>query len=136
MHFNQFQRNVEALEKEGKTVVCLAIDGEARVLITLEEMHVAKSEAYSVVQELVTKKKLKVGMITGDNQYAAMKVANYLGIPADCVSFKATPSDKKTVIQLMQKAGEKVMFIGDGVNDSPALAQADIGVAIGKISHS
>ena len=79
-------------------MVCLAIDGEARVLITLEEMHVAKSEAYSVVQELATKKKLKVGMITGDNQYAAMKVANYLGIPADCVSFKATPSDKKTVI--------------------------------------
>ena len=59
-----------------------------------------------------------------------MKVANHLGISADCVSFKATPKDKKTVIQLMQKAGEKVMFIGDGVNDSPAMAQANVGVAI------
>ena len=48
-------------------MVCFVIDGEPRVLITLEEMHVAKPEAYSVVQELLVNKKLKVGMITGDN---------------------------------------------------------------------
>ena len=59
-----------------------------------------------------------------------MKVANYLGIPSDSVSFKATPGDKKSVIHLMQKAGEKVMFVGDGINDSPAMAQANVGVAI------
>lgn len=89
---------MDALEKEGKTVIVLAIDGNPRLLITLEEMHVAKSEAYSVIYELVTKMNMKVGMLTGDNQHAAMKVANHLGIPADRVSFKATPSDKKIVI--------------------------------------
>ena len=119
--FNGFYNNMEALEKEGKTVVCLAIDGEPRLLVTLAEMHVAKSEAYSVVQELL-QKNIKVGMITGDNQHAAMKVANHLGIQIDSVSFKANPSDKKMIIQRMQALGEKVMFVGDGVNDSPALA--------------
>ena len=58
---------MEALEKEGKTVVCLTLDGEPRVLITLEEMHITKSEAYSVIQELKVNKKLKIGIITGDN---------------------------------------------------------------------
>ena len=69
-------------------------------------------------------------MITGDNQHAALRVANHLGIAAENVFFKASPKDKKTVIQRFEKDGEKVMFVGDGVNDSPAMAQASIGVAI------
>mmetsp|Transcript_9213 Transcript_9213/g.11207 ORF Transcript_9213/g.11207 Transcript_9213/m.11207 type:complete len:105 (+) Transcript_9213:627-941(+) len=69
-------------------------------------------------------------MITGDNQHAAMRVANHLGIAPELVFFKASPSDKKTVIQKFEQEGEKVMFVGDGVNDSPAMAQASIGVAI------
>ena len=73
---------------------------------------------------------MNVSMITGDNQHVATKVANSLGIPTSQVAFKATPNDKKNIIQQMQERGEKVMFVGDGINDSPAMAQADVGVAI------
>jgi P-type E1-E2 ATPase len=89
-----------------------------------------KPEAKMVVNYFQTKMKIKVGMITGDNQYAAFKVADYLKIPRDLVTFKAYPGQKKKIVSSYQLAGEKVMFVGDGVNDSPVLAQADIGVAI------
>jgi len=59
-----------------------------------------------------------------------MRVSKYLNIQPELVFFKATPTDKKTVIQRLEKKGERVMFVGDGVNDSPAMAQASIGVAI------
>lgn len=69
-------------------------------------------------------------MITGDNKYAALRVAKYLDIPPEFVTYRAYPKEKKKRVIKYQKEGEKVMFIGDGVNDSPALAQAEIGVAI------
>ena len=69
-------------------------------------------------------------MITGDNKHTALRVAKYLDIPAENVTYRAYPNDKKKAVTLRQKAGEKVMFVGDGVNDSPVLAQADVGVAI------
>jgi len=73
-------------------------------------------------------------MITGDNEHAAMKVANYLDIPRGNVTYRAYPNDKKRAVKNFQANGEKVMFIGDGVNDSPVLAQADVGVAINSAS--
>ena len=73
-------------------------------------------------------------MITGDNEHAAMKVARYLDIPSTNVTFRAYPNDKRRTVQKYQKEGEKVMFIGDGVNDSPVLAQANVGVAINSSS--
>ena len=59
-----------------------------------------------------------------------MRVSNYLGIDPEFVFFKASPTDKKNVIHRFENEGERVMFVGDGVNDSPAMAQANIGVAI------
>lgn len=73
-------------------------------------------------------------MITGDNQHAAYKVARYLGIDIKDVVYKAYPEDKKKTVERFQQAGEKVMFVGDGINDSPVLAQADVGVAINSAS--
>ena len=73
---------------------------------------------------------MKVAMCTGDNQYSALMVANHLGIESDLVTARAYPNDKKRLVQKLQEQGEKVMFVGDGVNDSPVLAQADVGVAI------
>jgi P-type Cu+ transporter len=73
---------------------------------------------------------LKVAMITGDNLYTATRVASYLDIPLKLVHAKAYPNDKKEQVRRYQRDGEKVMFVGDGVNDSPVLAQADVGVAI------
>lgn len=69
-------------------------------------------------------------MITGDNNFTAMKVANHLGIPDQYVTSRAYPHQKKQVVKKYQSQGEVVMFVGDGVNDSLVLAQSDIGVAI------
>lgn len=65
---------------------------------------------------------MKVAMITGDNKHSAFKVADYCGIQREYVTYKAYPADKKKTVQKFQANGEKVMFIGDGVNDSPVLA--------------
>lgn len=130
LDFNKFRENVEGLEREGRTVVCCVVDGQVRLLISLEEEHVAKKEAQEVVSSLLNDHGIKVGMITGDNQHAAIRVANHLGIAPELVYFKASPTDKKNVIMRLEKEGERVMFVGDGVNDSPAMAQANIGVAI------
>jgi len=77
---------------------------------------------------------LKVAMITGDNKHTALRVAKYLEIPEEFVTYRAYPKDKKKVVMKYQAAGEKVMFVGDGVNDSPVLAQAEVGVAINSVA--
>lgn len=122
IEFNNFRENMQSLEKEGKTVICMAIDGKPRLLVSLEEAHIAKPEALGVVGYMRDVMGLRVAMITGDNEHAAMKVARHLGIPSDLVTPKAYPNDKKRVVKGFQAAGERVMFIGDGVNDSPVLA--------------
>ena len=73
---------------------------------------------------------LRVAMITGDNQHAAYKVARHLGIETKDVVYKAYPEDKKRAVEAFQANKEVVMFVGDGINDSPVLAQADVGMAI------
>ena len=134
LDFNNFRLNIDSLEKEGKTVVCMVINDIPRLLISLEEDHVAKPESEGVVSYLRDVMRLKVAMITGDNEHAAMKVARYLHIPSSLVTFRAYPNEKKRTVRRYQQQGEKVMFVGDGVNDSPVLAQADVGVAINSAS--
>ena len=98
LEFNNFRMNMESLEQEGKTVVCLVIDGSPRLLISMEEAHTAKKEALAVVSYLRDVMKLKVAMITGDNEHAAMKVARYLDIPSSNVTFRAYPNDKRRTV--------------------------------------
>jgi len=74
---------------------------------------------------------IKVAMITGDNANSALKVATFLSIPHNYVFSNKNPGQKKRVVLSFQQEDETVMFVGDGVNDSPVLAQADIGVALG-----
>jgi P-type E1-E2 ATPase len=88
----------------------------------MEEMHIAKPESREVVNYLRNTLKLRVAMITGDNKYAAYKVANYLGIDIRDVVYKAYPIEKRRAVERMQANNEKVMFVGDGINDSPVLA--------------
>lgn len=96
---NNFRANMQALESAGKTVVCLAINSIPRVLISLEEKHLAKDEAKAVVNYMRDKMGLKVAMCTGDNKYTALRVAKYLDIPEDMVTFRAYPNDKKKVVK-------------------------------------
>jgi Cu+-exporting ATPase len=100
----------------------------------MEEKHLAKEEAKAVLDYMRDKMGLKVAMCTGDNKYTALRVAKYLEMPEESVTYRAYPNDKKKLVKKLQEQGEKVMFVGDGVNDSPVLAQADVGVAINSVA--
>ena len=84
-------RNVELLEQEGMTVVLLAINRVPQLIISLEETHLVKPESKEVVNYLKRVMKMRVAMITGDNQHAAYKVARHLGIEKEDVIYKAYP---------------------------------------------
>jgi Cu+-exporting ATPase len=100
----------------------------------MAEKHLSKQEAPEVIKYMKDVLKLEVAMITGDNKHTAVKVAQHLKIPLENVTYRAYPNDKKATVQKFQENGHKVMFVGDGVNDSPVLAQADVGVAINAAS--
>ena len=101
----------------------MSMDRIPQLILTLEEAHLAKPESRVVINYLQNTLKLKVAMITGDNQHAAFKVARYLGIDTSNVVYKAYPEDKKKAVENLQLNNkEKVMFVGDGINDSPVLA--------------
>jgi cation transport ATPase len=99
LDFNDFRTNMQALEKQGKTVVCMTVNKIPRLLISLEEEHLVKAEALSVVTYFRDVMKLKVAMITGDNKHAAEKVAAYLDIPTCNVTHSAYPNGKKRMVE-------------------------------------
>ena len=115
----------EALRKQGQTVMLVAIDGKPAGLVGVSDP--VKPSAAEALSELKAAG-LKIIMITGDNTVTAQAVAEKLG-----VAFEADvlPQRKAEVIQAYQKKGSIVAMAGDGVNDAPALAQADIGIAMG-----
>ncbi len=120
-------RQVQDLEGQGLTVVPVVVDGRVSGLITLADP--PRDVARTVVAEL---KQLGIDetiMITGDNQRAAALIAQELGI--DRVFAQVLPQDKLRIVRELQAAGKRVAFVGDGVNDAPALAAAEIGIAMG-----
>lgn len=127
-------KNIHLLEQQGRTVVILAVQNVPQLIVSLEEEHLAKPEAQWVVSFLRDKMGMRVCMITGDNKHTARKVATYLGISMENTYSEAYPEQKKAIVEQYQSQGNKVMFIGDGINDSPVLAQADIGCAINSAS--
>ena len=114
------------LEDEGKTVVFAGWDGEARGAIAVADT--LKDGAPFSVEEL-TEMGLSVVMITGDNARTADAIASELGI--DRVLAEVLPQDKVSEVERLQRSGEVVAMVGDGVNDAPALVQADLGIAMG-----
>jgi len=117
---------LQKLENEGKTAVLVAVGGKAIGVIAIADT--LKDLAKEAVEEL-HKKKLEVVMITGDNQRTAQAIAKQVGI--DRVLAEVLPEQKANEIKKLQKEGKAVAMVGDGVNDAPALAQADVGIAIG-----
>lgn len=132
--FPELTKNIGYLEEEGKTVVILAIDKYPQLIISLEEAHLSKPESKMVVSYLRNRMKMRVCMITGDNKHSAIKVAKHLNIDLENVTYEAYPDTKRQVVQKYQSQGSKVLFIGDGINDSPVLAQSDVGCAINSAS--
>ncbi|MEM4521391.1 MAG: heavy metal translocating P-type ATPase, partial [Candidatus Bathyarchaeia archaeon] len=114
------------LEEQGKTVMLLAVDGEIAGLIAVMDM--PKEEAAEAVKQLKDMG-LEVMMLTGDNEQTAKAVAGQLGI--ERVIANVLPWEKVNIIKRLQSEGKVVAMVGDGVNDAPSLAQADIGIAIG-----
>jgi P-type Cu+ transporter len=116
----------EALRRDGQTVVFVAIDGRAAGLLGIADP--VKPEAAEALR-LLQAEGARIVMLTGDNQTTAAAVARKLGIS----DFEAgvLPDHKADVIQKLQKQGRVVAMAGDGVNDAPALAQAQVGVAMG-----
>lgn len=120
---------IQTFEEQGKTAIQVAVNNEVIMVIALQEKHICRPEAKNVCNYL-RRNGYEIHMITGDHKHSAVKIANYLDISLQNVVYRAYPEDKKQRVQLLQKKGHRVMFIGDGVNDSPVLAQSDIGVAI------
>ncbi|MFN7991832.1 MAG: copper-translocating P-type ATPase [Candidatus Micrarchaeia archaeon] len=120
------QKKAHALELEGKTVVIAASEGKVSGIIAIadtikETSKKAMGELQGMGYETV--------MISGDNERTAMAIAKQAGI--DRVLAHVLPEDKANEVKRLQSEGEKVVFVGDGINDAPALAQADVGIAIG-----
>lgn len=118
---------VSRLEEEGKTVMLVAERGVVKGVLGVTD--VPRPEARGAVKALEGMG-LKVWMVTGDNRRTAVAVASQLGISQGRVLAEVLPSNKAAQVRSLQAAGERVAMVGDGINDSPALAAADLGVAI------
>ncbi|CAM9365622.1 unnamed protein product [Ectocarpus sp. 13 AM-2016] len=119
---------VRELQSSGRTVVIAAIERHVAGVFGLVDT--LRPEAKGVVSEL-TGMGLEVWMLTGDNRRAAHEVARRAGLPPHRVCAEVLPGDKASKIEELQEDGKAVAMIGDGINDAPALATADVGIAVG-----
>ncbi|MGI5351436.1 heavy metal translocating P-type ATPase [Streptomyces sp. CA-250714] len=118
----------EEAERAGRTAIAVAWDGEARaVLEVADAVKPSSAEAIRRLRELG----LRPMLLTGDNRAVAESVAAEVGIPAEDVIAEVMPEDKVGVVKRLQDEGRSVAMVGDGVNDAAALAQADLGLAMG-----
>jgi len=120
------QKESDKLANEGKTPMFIAIDGSlAGVVAVADTVKESSADAIKKLHDMG----IEVAMITGDNKRTADAIAKQVGI--DIVLAEVLPEDKASEVKKLQDKGKKVAMVGDGINDAPALAQADVGLAIG-----
>jgi Cu+-exporting ATPase len=123
---NTLNAQADDLASVGKTPMYLAINGVLQGIIAVADT--TKENSLKAIETL-HKMGVKVAMITGDNKKTAEAIAKQVGI--DVVLSEVLPADKANEVKKLQEKGDIVAMVGDGINDAPALAQADIGIAIG-----
>ena len=123
---SELDRRVNTWASEGRTVLYVLRSGRVIGALAVEdEVRPESADAVKALHRLG----VRVGMITGDSQAVARSVAKRLGI--DDFAAQVLPADKASAVERFQCGGKKVAMVGDGVNDAPALAAADVGIAIG-----
>jgi Cu+-exporting ATPase len=123
---SNIEDKIECLEEQGKTVMIIGLDGEAIGIIAVAD--ILREGAREAIEEL-KREGLEIIMLTGDNTRTARAIAKELDI--DKVLAELLPGEKASAIKNLQEGGKIVAMIGDGINDAPALTQADVGIAIG-----
>ena len=123
---SQIEKKVSDLENDGKTVMLLTVEGKLGGIIAAADT--LKEHAKEAVEQL-KKMGIDVIMLTGDNERTARSIARRLDIKR--VLADVLPQQKEAVIEMLQKEGRVVAMVGDGINDAPALAKANVGIAIG-----
>lgn len=121
-----FEPNMQLFEAQGKTAMMIAYEGKVQGIVAVQDT--VKPSAKDAIDELKAMG-IEVIMLTGDNTRTAQAIASEVGI--DEVIAEVLPEDKAEKVKVLQAQGRKVAMVGDGVNDAPALALSDIGIAIG-----
>ena len=125
IEISEFEEKMTKFEEEGKTAILIAVNGKIAGLIAVADT--LKEHSKKAVASL-KQMGLEVIMLSGDNEKTAKAIANQAGI--DQVLAEVLPSEKAKQIKLLQTQGKVVAMVGDGINDAPALAQADVGIAV------
>ena len=122
------EKQLAALEQQGKTTMLVALDGTlAGIIAVADTVKVGSAQAIQQLQA----QGLSVWMITGDNRRTALAIAAQVGVSPENVLAEVLPEDKANQVKRLQEQGLVVAFAGDGINDAPALVQADAGIAMG-----
>lgn len=128
--FAAYEHIIKQLEGQGKTLLYAALNEEPLGIIGLRD-HL-RPEAADILKRMRQSGIKSIGLLTGDQRDKALALADELGIDANLVFYECPPEEKGNVVKQLQNEGHKVAFVGDGVNDAPALISADVGIAMPK----